>query len=92
MKKTFLTFVLALMLTASLTACTTTDTRMATGRNNDTVMDGRSRNGSTNRAGRYYADDRGMVYGNNDGIGNDMRRATDDMMNGMDNAINDMTH
>lgn len=98
MKKSFLTFVLMLMLTASLAACTATptDTGTAKGRGNDTVMDGRARTGTggntMNRAGRYYADDRGEVYGDNDGIGNDIRRATDDMINGMDNAINDMTH
>ena len=98
MKKPFLTFVLALTLTASLTACTTTqtDTGTATGRSNGTVMDGRTRNAtgnnSMNRAGRYYADDKGKVYGDNDGIGNDVRRATDDMMNGVGNAVNDMMH
>ena len=99
MKKPFLTFVLTLMLTASLAACTTTstDTGTATGRSNGTVMDGRARNGSgggdtMNRAGRYYADDKGEVYGDNDGIGNDIGNAAGDMMNGVGNAVNDMTH
>ena len=97
MKKPFLTFVLTLMLTASLAACTAapTDTGTVTGRSNGSVMDGRARNGSDNamnNAGRYHADDNGEVYGDNDGIGKDMRRAADDMMRGMDNAVNDMTH
>ena len=97
MKKPFLTFVLTLMLTASLAACTAApgDTGTAAGRNSGTMMDGRARTGSDNtmnNAGRYSANDKGEVYGNNDGIGKDMRRAADDMMRGMYNAVNDMTH
>ena len=100
MKRAFLTFVMAVMLTASLAACTSTptDTNRATGNGNGSVMDGRSagnsaRNGgsTTNRHGRYYADDNGDVFGGNDGIGNDIGRAAGDVMNGMGNAVQDMT-
>ena len=115
MKRVFLTFVMAAMLTASLAACTTTpsDTNHATGNGNGSVMEGGSANsrarggmggdmggatgssgtgGSTMRNnGRYYADDNGDVSGRDDSLGNDIRRATDDMMNGVGNAVDDMT-
>jgi len=104
MKRVFLTFALTLMLTASLAACTTTpaDTNTATGNGNGSVMEdntanSRARSGTNNgssmrRDGQYYADDKGDVSGNNDGIGNDIRRAADDVMDGVGNAVNDMTH
>lgn len=104
MKKTFLTFALAVMLTASLTACTTrpADTNNATGNGNgsvteDSTANSRARTGTNNgstmrRDGQYYADDKGDVSGSNDGIGNDIRRAADDVMDGVGNAVNDMTH
>ena len=100
MKRAFLTFALALMLTVSLAACTTTpsDTGNATGNGNgsvtqdDTANNGRARGSDVmRRNGQYYADDNGNVYGG-DGTGSDIRRATDDMMGGMGNAVNDMTH
>ena len=110
MKRAFLTFVMAVMLTASLTACTSTpaDTNHATGNGNSGAgghsassgarsgmgASGRSSGsgGSTmSNSGRYYADDNGDVFGGNDGIGSDIGRAAGDVMNGMGNAVQDMT-
>lgn len=118
MKRAFLTFVVAVMLTASLAACTSTptDTNRATGNGNGSVMGGNSagsgaRSGGSNtgsgmgasgrssgsggstmsNSGRYYADDNGDVFGGNDGIGNDIGHAAGDVMNGMGNAVQDMT-
>lgn len=98
MKKIFLTFALTVMLTASLAACTTkpAGTENATGNGNGSVMENnnansRARSGDTmRRDGQYYADDKGDVS-KRDSIGDDIRRATDDMMDGMENAVNDMT-
>ena len=106
MKKFFLTFVLTLALTASMTACTArpSDTGTATGNGNGSVMQDNSVNsrargwnndaGTMRRNGRYYANDNGKVAGTDTGsdMGSDIRRATDDMMNGVGNAVNDMTH
>jgi len=106
MKKFFLTFVLTLLLTASITACTSrpSDTGSATGSGNGSVTENSAANsrargwtddtGVMRRNGRYYAGDSGKVYdsGPADDIGGDVRRAADDMMNGMSNAVNDMTH
>lgn len=130
MKRAFLTFIMAVMLTASLTACTASPSGSGNGTGTggsggtttqDSGANSRARSGgsgSTNGsgstgsgsgagatqgasgsngstmhwAGRYYADENGDVFGGNDGIGNDIRRATDDMMDNMGNAVNDMTH
>ena len=122
MKRAFLTFVMAVMLTASLAACTdaSTGTKNATGNGNGSATNGNTAqgrsygggsgssgsgsngSGMTGRSsgtggstmsnrGRYYADDDGDVFGGNDGIGSDIRDAADDMMNGMGNAVRDMT-
>lgn len=112
MKRAFLTFMMAVMLTASLTACTRTptDTNHATGNGNGSAMDGNSAGSGTrsggmgasgrssgtggstmSNSGRYYADDNGDVFGGNDGIGEDIGRAAGDVMDGVDNAITDMT-
>jgi len=106
MKKFFLTFVLTLMLTLCVTACTArpSDTGTATGNGNGTAMqdnaaNSRARGGSNDagtmrRNGRYYANDNGKVAGTDTGrdMGSDIRRAADDVMDGVDNAVNDMTH
>lgn len=102
MKRVFLTFVMAALLTASLTACTTrpADTNSATGKSgttHDATARSRARTGGSNgdataRNGDYYANDKGNVYDRGRSIGNDMRRAADDVMDGVDNAIRDMTH
>ena len=106
MKKFFLTFVLTLMLTASMTACTArpSGTGTATGNDNGSVTENNAANsrargwtddtGTMRRNGRYYANDNGKVAGTDTGsdMGSDSRRATDDMMNGVGNAVNDMTH
>lgn len=125
MKRAFLTFVVAVMLTASLTACTASPSGNGSGTGGNgsgTTQDGgtnsRARGGSSNggstsssgtrggsaqggsgnsggtmlQNGRYYADDDGEVYGHNDGIGSDIRRAAGDVMDGVGNAVNDMTH
>ena len=87
MKRVFLTFVMAVMLTASLAACGSTDT-------NDTNTTARNRMGGNtamDNGGRYYASEDGDVFGGNDGIGKDIGRAAGDMMDGMDNAMRDMT-
>ena len=104
MKRAFLTFLMAVMLTASLAACTDTSTG-TNGNGNGGTAQGRSYGGSgmTGRSsgsgrstmgnqGRYYADDNGDVFGGNDGIGSDIGRAAGDMMDGMGDAVHDMTH
>ena len=92
MKRAFLTFVMAVMLTASLAACGNTPAG-TNGSGTDTNTARNRMGGSTamDNRGRYYADDNGDVYGGNDGIGNDIGRAAGDVMNGMDDAIQDMT-
>ena len=90
MKRVFLTFVMAVMLTASLTACGSTPAD-PNGTDNNTARNRMGGNAAMDNGGRYYADDNGDVFGGNDGIGDDIGRAAGDMMDGMDNAIQDMT-
>lgn len=102
MKRAFLTFAMAMMLTASLVACTSTPagTNQGGSGNGTTAGSGaagaRARGGNTGdntmgNHGRYYADDNGDVFGDNDGIGGKIGRAADDMMDGVGNAMRDMT-
>ena len=103
MKRIFLTFALVLTLALGTTACTAkpADTNGATGTGNGSVTqdNSRARTGMNNydtmrRDARYYANDNGKVIdrGRSDNMGNDIRNAADDMMDGIDNAVNDMTH
>ena len=92
MKRAFLTFAMAVVLTASLAACTSTpaDTNGG-GTDNNTARNRMGGNAAMDNRGRYYADDNGDVFGNNDGIGGDIGRAADDVMDGVGNAMRDMT-
>ena len=92
MKRAFLTFVMAVMLTASLTACGSTPAGTnGNGTDNNTARNRMGGNTTMDNRGRYYADNNGDVFGNNDGIGGNIGRAAGDIMNGMGNAVQDMT-
>ena len=94
MKRVFLTFVMAVLLATSLTACTTRPTNGDT--TGDAAARNRTRSGSVmDNDGHYYANDRGRVYDNgthnSNSMGDDVRRAADDVMDGMGDAVRDMT-
>lgn len=93
MKRAFLTFVIAVMLTASLTACggTSADNNGGNGTDSDTARNRMGGNAAMDDRGRYYADGNGDVFGGNDGIGGDIGRAAGDVMDGVGNAVQDMT-
>ena len=89
MKRAILTFLMAVMLTASLTACGS-NTANTNGTDNNTARNRMGGNTATDNRGRYYANDNGDVFGGNDGIGNDIGRAAGDVMDGVGNAMRDM--
>ena len=92
MKRAFLAFAAALMLTASLTACAT---------RTDTTATSRARTVTPSRGnGSYYADGNGDVADGHDStLGEDLRDMTNSAANGVrragddvGNALNDITH
>ena len=114
MKHKLFALVLSLLLTVALTACTAgkTDTQNGNGTVDNTMTQSstaRNRNvrsstsdhsGSSAARGRYFADKRGDVRDDRtDWLGDDVRRATDDMMDSarnmgrkMGDTIEDMTN